>query len=89
MSRSCDSSRSPQARRPRRHNLLVRLALVAFVFSLFLSLGCGVQVYVFGGGGRGTQFHVPASAAMNQSPVVQSWIAYSLSKSHLPTPDRR
>ena len=65
-------------RRRRRRGPLA--AVVAFA-ALFLA-GCGgVQVYNFGGEGRGQSFHVPAEAAMNESAVVQSWIAYSLSRS--------
>lgn len=82
MSPAPNSSCKSQSRPLRlRHNRLAGLARFAAWISLFLSLGCGVQVYDFGGGGRGTQFHVPAKAAMNPDPVVQSWIAYSLAKS--------
>lgn len=55
-----------------------------FALSLALCLttvGCGVQVYDWGGEGRGQAFHVPAGAAMNKSPIVQSWVAYSLARS--------
>lgn len=56
------------------------VALAALAALLLVGCG-GVQVYNFGGEGRGQSFHVPAKAAMNESAVVQSWIAYSLSRS--------
>lgn len=47
-----------------------------------LATGCsGVQVYNFGGEGRGQAFHVPVAAVKNDSAIVQSWIAYSLARS--------
>lgn len=56
-------------------------AAITLIGLVGLVTGCGVQVYDWGDGGSGTQFHVPAEAALNKSPIVQSWIAYSLAKS--------
>jgi hypothetical protein len=56
--------------------------LFAAILLVAGALGCGgLQVYNFGGEGRGQAFHVPAAAAMNESAIVQSWIAYSLTRS--------
>ena len=57
-------------------------ARLLFVLACLTGLaGCGLQIYNFGGYGRGNDFYLPAGAAMNSDPVVQSWIAYSLSRS--------
>lgn len=57
--------------------------LVAFVLaaSTFALIGCGVQVYNFGGAGRGTKFILPPGPAQSRSAVIQSWVAYSLALS--------
>ncbi|MFK7897007.1 MAG: hypothetical protein AB8G23_14275 [Myxococcota bacterium] len=81
---STESPTSPHTSKPQRTLLRTCVRAAGFVslsLSLAFSVGCGVQVYNFGGAGRGSQFHIPATAAMNKNPVTQSWIAYSLAKS--------
>ena len=69
---------SPPHRRPALLRAMGILCLLLWVLGLS---GCALQIYNLGGSGRGKDFYLPAGAAMNPDPVVQSWIAYSLSRS--------
>lgn len=61
----------------------VRLGIAwpVLVLGMLSISGCGVPIYNFGGHGKGSDFYIPMGAASNGSPVVQSWIAYSLARS--------